>query len=713
MKKLLGILLAAVLLVSALSVVVFAGNAVAYVSYNTGKDANNGLSVATPKRNVVGEAGALEIVKDGGTLVVTEKIFFPEDYTFQANGPVTITAKYGGKNYINPEPADNPAAGAFKIGHNRTLTIASDLTFENIYMVSENNKDTLLVKSGATLTIDETVMSVRRMAKYFHIVVEKGGKAVINGGTFSSVTGEGEIVIGEKAVVESTGAEGSSAPMAVGSNVVYINFAKGNNEANDGLTPDTPKKSFGNKTNGALSLLQSGGTAVFTGNNTIESNYTWSVAGGTVWTASHNGTSYVNEQTKTGLVRLNKGITVTVKSDLTLKDIILLHEGDATNTILVTSGATLTVDSSVITKSTGGQYCNIVVEAGATAIINGGTFASVTGAGKIVTDGSSTTGGNTTGGNTGSNDPMPVGSNVVFINYAKGNNDTFDGLSPETPKKSFGNKTTGALGLLQSGGTAVFTGNNTIESNYTWSVAGGTVWTAKYNDISYVDTAKNQGLLRLNKGITVTVKSDLTLKDIILLHDGEAPNTILVTDGATLTIEDSVITSSPNGMFCNIVVDAGATAIINGGTFASVTGSGTIKQGDEIKVTKTVQLTIGSRYAYINGVPETMDVAPIIKNSRTMLPVRFLANTFGIENDGIVWDDATKTATLKDAETTIVITIGAPSMTVNGESVALDSPAIIENSRTYLPVRAIANALGVSNDNITWDDATKTATLIG
>ncbi|MBR5012177.1 MAG: copper amine oxidase N-terminal domain-containing protein, partial [Clostridia bacterium] len=62
-------------------------------------------------------------------------------------------------------------------------------------------------------------------------------------------------------------------------------------------------------------------------------------------------------------------------------------------------------------------------------------------------------------------------------------------------------------------------------------------------------------------------------------------------------------------------------------------------------------------------------------------------------------------------EVTIVVTIDAPSMTVNGKTVALDSPAIIENSRTYLPVRAIANALGVANDNIKWDAATSTATL--
>ncbi len=125
-----------------------------------------------------------------------------------------------------------------------------------------------------------------------------------------------------------------------------------------------------------------------------------------------------------------------------------------------------------------------------------------------------------------------------------------------------------------------------------------------------------------------------------------------------------------------------------------------------------LKVTVGSLTAFVNGASQTLDAAPIIKNSRTMLPVRFLANTFGINNDGIVWDDATKTATLKNDTTTIVITIGAPSMTVNGETVALDAPAVIESSRTYLPLRAIANALGVSNDNIVWDDATKTATLV-
>ena len=128
--------------------------------------------------------------------------------------------------------------------------------------------------------------------------------------------------------------------------------------------------------------------------------------------------------------------------------------------------------------------------------------------------------------------------------------------------------------------------------------------------------------------------------------------------------------------------------------------------------TTAVRLTIGSTTAYINGRVHLLDAAPINRNNRTMLPVRFLANAFGVPNEGIKWDAATRTATLTDGKVTVVVTIDAKEMYVNGSAVALDSPAIIESNRTYLPVRAIANALGVSNDNIAWDAATNTATLV-
>ncbi len=118
-----------------------------------------------------------------------------------------------------------------------------------------------------------------------------------------------------------------------------------------------------------------------------------------------------------------------------------------------------------------------------------------------------------------------------------------------------------------------------------------------------------------------------------------------------------------------------------------------------------IKMTIDSLTASVNGEAKTLDAAPIIRNSRTMLPVRFVAENLGAT---VGWDDATKTVTVKSDTVSIEIVIGANTAKVNGNVISLDSPAFIENSRTYLPVRVVAENLGAT---VAWDDATKTATL--
>ncbi|MGG4204057.1 copper amine oxidase N-terminal domain-containing protein [Paenibacillus jamilae] len=63
-------------------------------------------------------------------------------------------------------------------------------------------------------------------------------------------------------------------------------------------------------------------------------------------------------------------------------------------------------------------------------------------------------------------------------------------------------------------------------------------------------------------------------------------------------------------------------------------------------------------------------------------------------------------------KTKAVFTLGSTSYTVNGESKTSDVAAYAENGRTYLPVRYAAEALGVSPQNILFDKATSTVTLI-
>ena len=56
-----------------------------------------------------------------------------------------------------------------------------------------------------------------------------------------------------------------------------------------------------------------------------------------------------------------------------------------------------------------------------------------------------------------------------------------------------------------------------------------------------------------------------------------------------------------------------------------------------------INLTIDSTTAYLNGVAQTLDVAPTTINDRTMLPIRFIAESFKFT---VGWDDDTQTVTI-------------------------------------------------------------------
>lgn len=91
----------------------------------------------------------------------------------------------------------------------------------------------------------------------------------------------------------------------------------------------------------------------------------------------------------------------------------------------------------------------------------------------------------------------------------------------------------------------------------------------------------------------------------------------------------------------------------------------------------------------------TYGTDPQIINSRTMVPLRSIFEAMGAIVD---WDSASRTVTAVRGTTTISLTIGSSSLNVNGRSVKLDSPAIIVDSRTMVPVRAIAESFGADVD---------------
>lgn len=113
----------------------------------------------------------------------------------------------------------------------------------------------------------------------------------------------------------------------------------------------------------------------------------------------------------------------------------------------------------------------------------------------------------------------------------------------------------------------------------------------------------------------------------------------------------------------------------------------------------------------INGVESNikMDIAPYIKDGRTMLPVRFVAEALGFDVD---WDKSTRTVILKQDKTRVEIPVDTNQIIVNGDVYTSDVKPEIKNNRTMLPIANIARALGLQDGkDIIWDSYSRTVTI--
>lgn len=97
-----------------------------------------------------------------------------------------------------------------------------------------------------------------------------------------------------------------------------------------------------------------------------------------------------------------------------------------------------------------------------------------------------------------------------------------------------------------------------------------------------------------------------------------------------------------------------------------------------------IALEIGKIEAKINKKEKINDVAPKIINNRTMIPVRFIAENMGAN---VSWNEEKRKVTIElDGQTM--------SMVIDKEIEGLDTPPIIVDKRTLVPVRYVSEKLG-------------------
>jgi hypothetical protein len=177
--------------------------------------------------------------------------------------------------------------------------------------------------------------------------------------------------------------------------------------------------------------------------------------------------------------------------------------------------------------------------------------------------------------------------------------------------------------------------------------------------------------------------------------------------GATVSVQGGAVTVLPDGSF-----EATLTGIADGPlTISAVArdaaGNATTRTVVvTVTSTKLIQMQIGATTALVNGIPVTLQTAPLIRNGTTLVPLRFIAETFGVTP---VWDGVFQVIDLMAGPSSIRLQIGQRFASVDGRRVGLDAAPVIQGGVTLVPLRFIAETLGAETR---WEASTRTIIIV-
>ena len=233
------------------------------------------------------------------------------------------------------------------------------------------------------------------------------------------------------------------------------------------------------------------------------------------------------------------------------------------------------------------------------------------------------------------------------------------------------------------------------------------------NDVKIQAPSNQQNLLLIPmRAASYKTPAKIKISDIYVTADRNAP-----VGDVVLYAADTSTYSNPNGSLQNafntsVAVPAAVAPVVGRTSFqydtpasVAIAKNVTAPPVETKGGTGSGTFVIGSNIYTVNGLTKVMDVAPYIKNDRTYVPYRYLALALGVAEEDIVWDAAAQKVTVTKGENTVEAVIGSTTLTVNGSAVTMDVAPEISNSRTMLPARFLAEALGAT---VGWDPATQT-----
>ncbi len=107
----------------------------------------------------------------------------------------------------------------------------------------------------------------------------------------------------------------------------------------------------------------------------------------------------------------------------------------------------------------------------------------------------------------------------------------------------------------------------------------------------------------------------------------------------------------------------------------------------------------------VNGALIRTDSQVFVDDGVTFVPIRFVLEALGYK---VYWNGSGGHVSVTDGKTSVDMTIGERQAYVNGKAKRLPQPPVIENNRTYLPVRWICETLGAQ---VSWSQGYYTVSI--
>ncbi|WP_156785907.1 stalk domain-containing protein [Caldisericum exile] len=230
-----------------------------------------------------------------------------------------------------------------------------------------------------------------------------------------------------------------------------------------------------------------------------------------------------------------------------------------------------------------------------------------------------------------------------------------------------------------------------------WGVSTSASFTAVYKAPEKDTTAPT---------LTVTAPEDgSTVNTATVKVTGTATDNVGVT---LVVVNDVPVTLLPDGSFATTVtlVEGANTIVVKAFDAAGNVTTKSVKVTYKIPAptgTKIV-LKIGSDIMTVNGRVVQLDAAPEIKEGRTFLPLRAIAEAFGAQ---VTWVPETQGITVVLGNNQIGLQIGNNTAVVNGNVLSI-VPPYIKNGRTMVPIRVIAEGFGAQ---VEWDPVNYIVTI--